>query len=355
VAHVGTVSGTWQYQESPTITYTPLFGKTLVAQIASPISVESLSDIINSGLPIGAVLDFALDRLTPNPDDHLKAVNAIEELWDDDAIIIGPGIYQPDSSDPHPPPNKKKKLAESAISKPRRGATVGPAAASTSSNTGSAIKMSDSSDGNTKSTTPADSLVLYFNPDGLHKTRSLTNWLSLLRIFHLLSNTANPSPQSMPMQIVLRSIPARPVLLTPALQRISAPLILTRSAFGVLRAGTRASDNFIGFISPDQYARISVICNYANYYGVDHETDNKIIGCGDIRKYILIIRSNTPPKDAYVQNFDERSKLYNYIDIDDVVSQTNFTLLSLFMIIQAAPGPLPPVPTITVGGTVGGR
>jgi hypothetical protein len=57
VAHVGTVSGTLQYQESPTITYTPLYGKTLVAQIASPISVESLSDIINSGWPIGAVLD----------------------------------------------------------------------------------------------------------------------------------------------------------------------------------------------------------------------------------------------------------------------------------------------------------
>ena len=352
VAHVGTVSGTLQYQESPTITYTPLFGKTLVAQIASPISIDSLSDIINSGWPIGAVLDFALDRLTPNPDDHLKAVNAIQELWDDDAIIIGPGIYQPDSSDPNPPPNKKKKLTESPISRPRRGATVGPrpAAASTSSTSGSTTKMSDSSDGNTKSTTPADSLVLYFNPDGLHKTCSLANWISLLRIYHLISDTANPSPQSMPMQIVLRSIPARPVLLTPALPRISAPLILTRSAFGVLRAGTRASDNFIGFISPDQYSQIGVICNYTNYYGVDHDIDNKIVGCGDSRKYILIIQSNIPSKNAYVQNFDERSKLYNYIDIDDVVSQTNFTLLSLFMIIQAAPGPLPPVPTITVGG-----
>ena len=339
-------------RKSPTITYTPLFGKTLVAQIASPISIHSLSDIINSGWPIGAVLDFALDRLTPNPDDHLKAVNAIQELWDDDAIIIGPGIYQPDSSDPNPPPNKKKKLTKSPISRPRRGATVGPrpAAASTSSTSGSTTKMSDSSDGNTKSTTPADSLVLYFNPDGLHKTRSLANWISLLRIYHLISDTANPSPQSMPMQIVLRSIPARPVLLTPALPRISAPLILTRSAFGVLRAGTRASDNFIGFISPDQYSQIGVICNYTNYYGVDHDIDNKIVGCGDSRKYILIIQSNIPSKNAYVQNFDERSKLYNYIDIDDVVSQTNFTLLSLFMIIQAAPGPLPPVPTITVGG-----
>lgn len=50
MAHVGSVSGTLQYQESPTITLTPLYGKTLVDQIVSPISIKSLSDIIKFGL-----------------------------------------------------------------------------------------------------------------------------------------------------------------------------------------------------------------------------------------------------------------------------------------------------------------
>jgi len=76
VLHSGSASGTLQYTESPTIRYTPLYGQTLVAQIASPISVQSISDIINSEWPIAAVLDFALERLAPGKA-HYRALNLI--------------------------------------------------------------------------------------------------------------------------------------------------------------------------------------------------------------------------------------------------------------------------------------
>jgi hypothetical protein len=381
VAHVGTLSGTLQYQESPTITYTPLFGKTLVDQIVSPISVDSLSDIINSGWPIAAVLDFALDRLAPTPEEHFCALNYIEDLWYHDAIIIGPGIYQPDSSTPDPAPNKKKKATKAKSSMP-----------TTSSTKGSTSKVSTSPEGGTgstaKTTTPADSLVVYFNLDvGLNHPDVLAKWISLLQIYHL-SPSENPSPNHCPRasaggapprdmstQIVLRSIPARPVLLTGGIPikggmpSISAPLIRTRSALGILRAGT---DYLIGFVSPDQYANIAPkpVENQEEHYsgcrgrkdGYDYkkmvyksihtayyyEVNDDLTDCGDHRIYMLIIRSNSPPMESYVQNFDERSGLYYYIRSDDLISQNNFTLLSLFMIIQAAPGPPPLVPTIAV-------
>lgn len=313
---------------------------------------------LNSGWPIAAVLEFALGRLAPTPNEHSDAVNAIEDLWYDDAIIIGAGIYHPDPPTPTPTPSKKKKKTKSSSSMP---ATSSNKANTPKANKANTTKISESSEGGTESTTPADSLVIYFNPDvGLKKPRALANWISLLRIYHEISPTENPSPADMPKQIVLRSIPARPVVLPGGLPSISAPLIRTRSALGILRAGTGAPDYFIGFISPDQYANV-VSCRgrtddysermYVDYYYEVNSDENKYIsGCGHHRKYILVLCSDTPPKEAYVQDFDERHKVYNYISIDDRVSQNNFTLLSLFMIIQAAPGPPPLVPTIAVGG-----
>ncbi len=71
-----------------------------------------------------------------------------------------------------------------------------------------------------------------------------------------------------------------------------------------------------------------------------------------LRRYILIIHSDSLPADAYVAHFD-RGEWY-YIAGDDEISQRNFQLITLFMTIMAVPGGTQPLtPAITVGGSGG--
>jgi hypothetical protein len=321
---LGAASGTLQYQESPTIRYIPLYGQALVSQIASPISVNSLSDIINSGWPIAAVLDFALDRLAPSPKAHDYALDAIEKLWYNDAITIGTGIYQSPGAKSTPKVVNNK---------------------STSKDTKQNAKSS-TDNGSSASDTPADSLIIYLNPFALGNAEDMALWRTLLRIYAEAEEEVNKSTSQLPTQIILRNVPTRPVILSGETPRITAPLIRTRSALGILKAATHF-DHFIEFVLPEQYAAIAR-CRLDHYY----ELNKEISDCGyDKRRYLMIIKSTTrpSPSDAYVIQFDEHSGIYYYIPADDVVSQESFTLLSLFIIIQAAPGPPQLAPTISVG------
>ena len=69
-----------------------------------------------------------------------------------------------------------------------------------------------------------------------------------------------------------------------------------------------------------------------------------------LRRYMLIIQSDTPPPpNAYVSYFDRG--LWHYIDGDDTISQKNFNLISLFMTVMASPPTSAPLSTsITIGG-----
>jgi hypothetical protein len=50
---------------------------------------------MNSGWELSAVIDFACDRLTPNPGDRSKALAAIQNLWYYGLFSLGfPGTYQ---------------------------------------------------------------------------------------------------------------------------------------------------------------------------------------------------------------------------------------------------------------------
>lgn len=70
---------------------------------------------------------------------------------------------------------------------------------------------------------------------------------------------------------------------------------------------------------------------------------------GALRRYILIIMDDHAPADAYVAHF-EHGRWY-YIARDDVTSQKNFNLISLFLTMMAIPSTTPPIsPTISVGG-----
>ena len=74
---------------------------------------------------------------------------------------------------------------------------------------------------------------------------------------------------------------------------------------------------------------------------------------GLLRRYILIIVDDHPPAEAaYAPYYSERDGKWFYIAGNDVISQKNFHLLSLFMTMMAIPSSTPPLtPTINVGGS----
>jgi hypothetical protein len=84
----GSVGGSFQYQESPTIRYLPLSGQPLIQQISTPISVVALVNLINSDWPHLPILDFALDKLAPEPEDYYATLDAIVGLLDYSALAV---------------------------------------------------------------------------------------------------------------------------------------------------------------------------------------------------------------------------------------------------------------------------
>jgi hypothetical protein len=78
--NVGAFSAGLEYQESPTIRYQPLSGSALIAQISSPMTVDSIASLLNSDWPVLNVLMLAADRLTPGPYAYYSALNTIAEL-----------------------------------------------------------------------------------------------------------------------------------------------------------------------------------------------------------------------------------------------------------------------------------
>jgi len=79
-AQAGLFSGGLIYQETPTITYTPLTGQPLIAQLATPITVDFLAALPDSDWPITSVMTFAVNYAAPNYLDTSAAINALSAL-----------------------------------------------------------------------------------------------------------------------------------------------------------------------------------------------------------------------------------------------------------------------------------
>ena len=88
VQSAGSVSGTVQYQESPTIRYQPLAGQPLIAQLSTPVNVDSLVSLYGSDWPLLALLDMASERLAPSMSDSYAALNAIAALDQYNALVV---------------------------------------------------------------------------------------------------------------------------------------------------------------------------------------------------------------------------------------------------------------------------
>jgi hypothetical protein len=76
----GAVAGGVTYSESPLVRYQPLLGQALVAQLATPVSPDVISELYGSAWDIAPLLDFSTAFLTLDSDEFYAALNTMAEL-----------------------------------------------------------------------------------------------------------------------------------------------------------------------------------------------------------------------------------------------------------------------------------
>jgi hypothetical protein len=401
---VGSVGGGAVYTEQPLIRYTPLLGQALVAQLVTPVSVDVLDDLFQSGWNATALLHLATAYLSLHTDELYEALNVISELDAHKAIELV--------------------ATKSDLSKeetPKEGGQVGTLQISTKPSTGGGSN---------------DSLTIYLNP--MHAPgywQEVQLWMHLLWLYagtqppfadtdkckkynvsvsneSLLGNwnayvdfrkqglTPNEVLQCLPSSVELRNKAVTAKKMQDQHLVSGAPLIKTYSALGILKTATETPGPKVAFVNSERFREVrghpwnsgprvefytllpqdegphdnppwgqdpsrekldQEIASWinANYsgglflytakQGVQPALNRRL---GELRRYMLIIMDDHPPANAYVEYFDKGT--WYYIDADDGISQKNFNLIGLFLTMMAVPSALPPIsPTITVGGSGG--
>jgi hypothetical protein len=301
----GNVAGSLGYAENSTIRITPTLGQAEVSQLSTPLSVESLSNVIHSGFPLNTILDLGISKLTPSVKDRDQALEDLQWLWFHSAISVGTGKVQNSQQDSQ----QSSSAADSLLIVAHR---------------------------------PLSDRISYPAPKS-----DLAFWRELQGIF-------NGAPDESNDVIVLQTLSKEPITTKSGIPKLVSPLAPTieaRSAIGILREGEAGyrtlsighaqGHGTILFVTPGDYEEEK---SNATAYFYFNKGDTK-------HHYILINVSPAPPSTRpFLSYFDRRTGLYYYIRDDDQLSKQTFSLLHLFIIIQSAPTAAPLTPTIPIGG-----
>ncbi len=368
---LGALSGTTSYQEAPTVRYIPLLGQALIAQVSTPLTPESIANLTSSDWSFAALLTLSLDRLTPGYADYDAALNALIDLDAYGAIIV---------------------------------------AATQSQDADKTVKFT----GLTISSTPPatkDSLTIYYQRDHVAVTaaacdtddrtatesnlttqaRRITDalWAKLQSIYKQKGPVISLKSKG---STGLRSGVPQP------------PLLTTRSALGILKAGSeqegsptlaimtpedvkatieqhrqrnelgQCTDNFytldpLKYQTPFQSGSVVTPANAERIMKVSERIANPRRGLnamtpdagvvdaeveqlerilGNSRRFMLISESSQPVSNAFV-SVQHRGRWYSIDEKDDISIRT-LALISQFNTIQAIPSQSPSLtPTISVG------
>jgi hypothetical protein len=309
------------YSEGPNITYHPLQGAELVAQLNSPISVKSLVDMHYSGWTLTPLMALIVTRLAEGHQHHEDAKNAMRALSGVEALILE---------------------------------------AAQSSQLGDVPKINQSDAA--ERITSANVLALYFSTKGEFKGDlkcapnlksalgverfSVTQWLHLLKIYRpqetrgvTEASIASASPaelnriiSKLPNTIEINATSGR----SRGGQR-KAPILRTRSALGVMK---NLAEQLTKFVSPEEASQIidrheQAACASKDYYTTEE----------DQRYYLLVQVSDFPPLGAFVTAYENGK----YYFIADDISKRTMALLALITNVQAIPTPsTSPLPVILV-------
>jgi hypothetical protein len=274
---LGNAAGTAQYTESPTIRYQPLLGQALVAQLVTPVNVNSLAQLYDSNWSIVPVLDFATDYMTLDADEFYSALNTIDELDDMSALELVAAKSDTSAG--------KSEAASKPVTVPK---TSG----------GTVIIQTGGSGGGSSGPAQNDALVIYLLPYHPHEIdqnqtgkrlnnarRYLQLWARLLRIYQgtqsepetnkgcktvdlaaldknvdtVIKTTGDfkKTLACLRLWIELRISPV-PYQNADAGAKIEnhAPMLRTRSAIGILKTATELPRPLIEFMTPAAYRAV---------------------------------------------------------------------------------------------------
>ena len=367
----GTTNLGLEYQMSSIGQYQPLLGQAQALQLITPITSDSLTNLYNSDWPLASLLSLTINRITPGYEDYAAAINALIALDDIGAITLSVETLNAASQAKSPVPTQNTSKSVDNETNPVL-----------------VIRLEDT------------------RPYARNNERSIANRTEADTLWcRFLSVTTGSEcvPGRIPTSVLFRTKETRIRINT---KEAGLTSLATRTAFGVLSAGSEFP--LFGFVSPDDY--IAITHNKWNMYNfcdrttvsfytltpaqekgpttagssntldsivldrmnenasqpltaptairclmtlddtkvrLDYEDAKKERRLLHLRRYVLIIKSVTEPKDAYVAYSD--GKYWYYIDSEDSISKRNFTLVHQLLIVQAvAPTPLSAQPTISV-------
>lgn len=362
--------------DQPSVTYTPLLGSALVAQIAQPITVDSIAALFDSEWPIGSLLTLTASRISPAPTDRERVIDYIDYLARYGVLTItaaksaytaagGPDdslILYVDLTRQHEFLRNMPAWLERWLSEWRDAAQREPL---------EIVQLIDAFAAQASKLQEAQ--------------RIIATWKKLRQVYagtyidprtvgvfpspHAGSpppNAGNRDPQT--YSIELRAVAAtQPTLLR---QQEVIPALRMRSGLGVLMTAT-SDTQYVRFLTPREYAAHWIFDRAANPEFVNDPSDIPVTsseptsirtpagniyvsstagGAPSRRSFIGIIHSPERPKED-VYAITRYGTEYYYILRSDLVSQRNFSLVGELLTMQSATATASaPIPTITVGG-----
>lgn len=283
---------TLQYQESPLVRYVPVIGSALTAQVATPISVDSISFLSDSNWSLSAMLSFAVNYITPAYTDLYPALNAILQLDDYGVLSIAqakssltaaaPG--SPNANAPlndslvlhvqprHPAPIKGKTEAEVKADSLRLWLRLLRIYAGTQPQTGDnadrnlGVAMIDRMANDLQERRKSSAGLSEYVDQEFAKVRM---WIEL-RVAQLppaIPKDAIPPKDPKDQTPIVSKIGCVPGDIPSSDQQNPAtlpiacsylgPLMRTRSALGILKSATEGPNPWIAFVTPKRYAEIT--------------------------------------------------------------------------------------------------
>lgn len=367
---LGTLTGGATYTEQPVVKYVPLTGSGLVAQVARPLTVDAIVSLVTSNWPAVAVLDLTASSITPDQQSAFAALNIIASLTSGYHASLVAGKTDLTS----PPKQAQQQNASNEKSSPPANDTL-------------ILFIRPSKTENLKDREDIDSMTrrlgcLY---NGTQKTTSdhrielRTEPVPDTKLKGDLTNGA-PFLQTLTGIGILKNATERPA---PKIR------IVSRDEYETIRSNKWNNPNNnpnldVGFYTllkkeqdrnPNDNPSLDTKKKYRNLLKrvensfsdptLDDDTlsdklllyepdkgnkntcsDEFIYGntvLGLLRRYILIIRDDIPPANAYVA-YPYQGRWY-YIDGDDEISKKNFNLISLLLTVMSVPSTTTPITT----------
>jgi hypothetical protein len=305
-----------EYQESPSVTYTPLSGQALISQLAQPFPLSDLGSLLNENWSLSSLMTFMMEAVIPGGHGYSAICNDLFELNSYGVIEISSLSGDLSHGLPHddsPPPllnatsgadGKSQATSLTRVQSTQAGDILAvyltPQNPYIPANI-NAIPRSSESEG------------AYPDPDYSVRRRILNLWTGLIALYSRYvpfnfqkgdtlegiendiadceyrddkqkkdSSCIESITEKIPKVLLLHAEGYFPRAASDGNTTISeAPTVSTNSALGAIRLSTQSTGTAIDFVSPASYAGIRTLMNYSVGCPVTSKSCDEPAGLGE--------------------------------------------------------------------------